>query len=200
LVEFRQSEQSGVRQPGEGDVGGECCGRRGVEQGNLSGSASVVVDLSTRTASLAGAARAQSRRLPLDPAPARRLLDELEADLAHFDGHPDTAEAFAAAGDRARALAAAGGGDTEAVRSAAVSYAADALITLKLERALPQGSVSELVSTLASALSCSTESASLDLFLRAASSPRLLELPPLVTVELQLGLLVALAPIPDVSL
>jgi signal transduction histidine kinase len=122
------------------------------------------------------------------------------ADLARFDGHPDTAEAFAAAGERARALATAGGGSAEAVRSAALAYAADVLTALKLERALPQSSVSDLVSTVASSLGCSTETASLDLFLRAASSPRLLELPPLVTVELQLGLLVALAPISDVSL
>src|SRR5207244_8448081 len=124
----------------------------------------------------------------------------LVADLARFDGHPDTAEAFAAAGERAYALAMAGGGSAEAVRSAALASAAGALTHLKLERALPQSSVSELVSTVASSLGCSTETVSLDLFLRAASSPRLLELPPLVTVELQLGLLVALAPISDVSL
>src|SRR5437660_775539 len=84
--------------------------------------------------------------------------------------------------------------------SAALCAAADALPGLRLERALPQSAVSDLVSTVASALGCSPEAASLDLFLRAASSPRLLELPPLVTVELQLGLLVALAPVSDVSL
>src|SRR5207244_9963606 len=124
----------------------------------------------------------------------------LVADLARSDAHPATAAAFAAAGARARALAVAGGGSDEALRSAALAYAADALTALKLERALPQSAVSELVSTVASSLGCSTETASLDLFLRAASSPKLLELPPLVTVELQLGLLVALAPISDVSL
>jgi signal transduction histidine kinase len=171
-----------------------------VDRGSLNGGASVVVDLSAHAASVAGTARARSRRLPLDPAPALGLLDQLEIDLACFDGHPDTAEAFAAAGVRARALAAAGGGGDEALRSAALAYAADALTGLKLERALPQSAVSELVATVASALGCSTEAASLDLFLRAASSPRLLELPPLVTVELQLSLLVALAPISDISL
>src|SRR5207244_1218272 len=179
---------------------GPAADRRGVDQGNRSGGASVVVDLSAHAASLAGSARARSRHLALDPAPARPSLEELVADLARFDGHPDTADAFAAAGERAYALATAGGGSAEAVRSAALAYAADALTALKLERALPQSSVSELVSTVASSLGCSTETVSLDLFLRAASSPRLLELPPLVTVELQLGLLVALAPISDVSL
>ena len=170
-----------------------------MERGSVNG-ASVVVDLSTHAASLADTARTRSRHLELGSPPTPLLLDRLEAELARFDGHPDTAEAFAAAGERARALAAAGGGGDEAVRSAALTYAADALTALKLERALPQSAVSELVSTVASALGCSTEAASLDLFLRAASSPRLLELPPLVTVELQLGLLIALAPISDVSL
>ena len=170
-----------------------------MDRGNINGGASVVVDLSAHAASLAGTARRTMRR-PLDSAPTPGLLDQLEIDLACFDGHPDTAEAFAAAGARARALAAAGGGGDEAVRSAALAYAADALTGLKLERALPQSAVSELVATVASALGCSTEAASLDLFLRAASSPRLLELPPLVTVELQLSLLVALAPISDISL
>ena len=167
---------------------------------SLNGGASVVVDLSAHAASLARTARTRSSDLQLEPPPVPPLLDELEASLARFDGHPDTAEAFAAAGVRARALAAAGGGGDEALRSAALAYAADALTGLKLERALPQSAVSDLVSTVASALGCSTEAASLDLFLRAASSPRLLELPPLVTVELQLGLLVALAPVSDVSL
>jgi signal transduction histidine kinase len=189
-----------MRHSGRGEVRRPAADGRGVDQGNLSGGASVVVDLSAHAASLAGTARARSRHLPLGPAPARPLIDQLEAELARFDGHPDTAEAFAAAGERARALAAAGGGGAEATRSAALAYAADALTALKLERALPQSAVSELVSTVASALGCSTEAASLDLFLRAASSPRLLELPPLVTVELQLGLLVALAPVSDVSL
>jgi signal transduction histidine kinase len=171
-----------------------------VDRGSLNGGTSVVVDLSAHAATVAGTARTRSRRVQLDSPPVCPLLDELEAELARFDGHPDTADAFAAAGTRARALAAAGGDTDEALRSAALAYAADALTGLKLERALPQSAVSDLVATVATALGCSTETVSLDLFLRAASSPRLLELPPLVTVELQLGLLVALAPVSDVSL
>jgi signal transduction histidine kinase len=148
----------------------------------------VVVELSDHAASFAGNAR------------SRRLLDDLEADFARFDGHPDTAAAFAAAGRRARALATAAGGDDEALRSAALAFAADALTGLKLERALPEGTAAEMVSAVAKTIGSSTEAVSLDIFLRAASNPRLLELPPLTAVELQLGLLVALAPISDVSL
>jgi signal transduction histidine kinase len=147
-----------------------------------------VVDLSDHAASFAGNAR------------SRRLLDELEADFARFDGHPDTAAAFAAAARRARALAAAAGGGDEALRSAAHAFSADALTGLKLERALPEGTAAEMVSAVAKTIDSSTEAVSLDIFLRAASNPRLLELPPLTAVELQLGLLVALAPISDVSL
>jgi signal transduction histidine kinase len=160
----------------------------------------VVVDLSAHAASFAGTARSRSgQRLPA-PSSEPTLLDRLEADLARFDGHADTAAAFAAAGARARALAQAGGGGDEALRSAALVYAADVLTGLKLERALPQSTVADMVATVASAIGCSTEAASLDLFLRAASNPSLLELPPLTAVELQLGLLLALAPISDVSL
>ena len=148
----------------------------------------MVVELSDHAASFAGNAR------------SRRLLDDLEIDFARFDGHPDTAAAFAAAGRRARALAAAAGGDDEALRSAALVFAADALTGLKLERSLPEGTAAEIVSAVAKAIGSSSEAVALDIFLRAASNPRLLELPPLTAVELQLGLLVALAPISDVSL
>ncbi|MDP9307910.1 MAG: ATP-binding protein [Actinomycetota bacterium] len=163
------------------------------------GKGSLLVDLSAHAANLASTTRRSAQRLP-DRAPPAALLDELEAEFARFDGHPDTAAAFAAAGTRARALAAASGGGSEALRSAALVYAADALTGLKLERALPHRTVAEIVSTVAATVGCSTEAASLDLFLRAASNPRLLELPPLVAVELQVGLLLSLAPVSDVSL
>jgi signal transduction histidine kinase len=160
----------------------------------------MLVDLSAHAANLASTTRIRPGQPLPDRAPAHAMLDELEAEFARFDGHPDTAAAFAAASTRARALAAAAGGGNEAVRSAALVYAADALTGLKLERALPHRTVAEIVSTVASTVGCSTDAASLDLFLRAASNPRLLELPPLVAVELQVGLLLSLAPVSDVSL
>ena len=101
-----------------------------MDRGSLNGGASVVVDLSAHAATLARTARTRSTDLEPDPPPALPLLDQLEADLARFDGHPDTADAFAAAGARARALAAAGGGGNEALRSAALAYAADTLTGL----------------------------------------------------------------------
>jgi hypothetical protein len=125
----------------------------------------VLVDLSAHAASFAGAVRTRKAQLLPAPPSAPGLLDELEADFARFDGHPDTAAAFGTAAARARALAAAAGGGDEALRSAALAYAADALTGLKLERALPQSTISEMVSVVASALGSSPEAASLDLFL-----------------------------------
>jgi signal transduction histidine kinase len=167
-----------------------------VDLGTGDGRGSLLVDLST----LATTTRLGSAPRSPDGLAPHALLDELEAEFARFDGHRDTASAFAAAAARARALAAAAGGDGAAVRSAAMVYAADALTGLKLERALPEGTVAEIVSTVASTVGCSTDATSLDLFLRAASNPRLLELPPMIAVELQVGLLLSLAPVSDVSL
>jgi signal transduction histidine kinase len=161
---------------------------------------SVIADLTNRAMSAAGTGSA-SRTVVRAPerASARTWLDEIEAAFARYDGHPDTAAAFAAAGARARALAEAGGGD-EGRRSAALTFAADAITELMLERAQPAGTVTEMVSAVARILGISNESASLELFLRAVSNPRLLELPPMLTIDLHLRLLLALAPTTDVSL
>src|SRR5437763_14777963 len=72
---------------------------------------SLVADLSGRTA------EAISTTIPRlhvpEPLPVAKPqpIDELEAAFAHFDGHPDTAPAFRAAADRARALAEAAEGE-----------------------------------------------------------------------------------------
>jgi signal transduction histidine kinase len=69
-----------------------------------------------------------------------------------------------------------------------------------LEAGWEPETVTEMATTVARILGASVEATSLELFMRAAANPRLLELPPLLTVELQLGLLLALAPISEVSL
>jgi signal transduction histidine kinase len=127
-------------------------------------------------------------------------LDELETAFARFDGRPDTAEAFRAAAERARALVDAAGADDEVQRSAGLAFAADALAAVAPERTSLTGTINDMVSTLARILEISPETAALELFLRTVSNPRLHELPPLLTLELQLRLLLALAPISGVSL
>ena len=69
-----------------------------------------------------------------------------------------------------------------------------------LQRAWPTETVAETVAQVAVILDVPRATVSLELFVRAASSPRLLDLPPLLTVELQLRLLLALSPITEVSL
>jgi signal transduction histidine kinase len=127
-------------------------------------------------------------------------LGEVEAAFDRFDDHPETASALALASTRARTLWAAGGGGQEAERSAALGFAADALTGVMLESNWPHETIADMIGRVALILDAPTESVSLELFVRAASNPRLLELPPLVTIELQLRLLLALAPITEVSL
>jgi signal transduction histidine kinase len=69
-----------------------------------------------------------------------------------------------------------------------------------LERIWLPETLAEMVDTVAETLELSRDVASLELFLRAVSNPRLLELPPMLTIELHLRLLVALSPISDASL
>ena len=110
------------------------------------------------------------------------------------------AAALAAASSRARTLQTAAGDGPEAERSAALAFAADALTGVTLESAWPAGTVAEMAARVAAILDAPPDARSLELFVRAASSPRLLELPPLLTIELQLRLLLALSPITEVSL
>jgi signal transduction histidine kinase len=127
-------------------------------------------------------------------------LGEVEAAFDSFDDHPETAAALAAASSRARTLYAAGGSGPEAERSAAIAFAADALTGVMLESESAHESIAEVMGRVALILDTPTDSISLELFVRAASNPHLLELPPLLTIELQLRLLLALSPISEVSL
>ena len=163
-------------------------------------SRSLVADLSGRTGDLVNT----TTKPKLVPAPpillGHNLIDELEAAFARFDGRPETAVAFAAAATRARALTDAAGGGEEAERSAGLSFAADALAAVALERSSLDETIEAMVATLAEILEITPHAASLELFLRAISNPSLMALPPQLTLDLQLRLLFALAPISEVSL
>ena len=160
----------------------------------------VITSVAHRAPKIGAGAAIHALALAPQHAPAPGWLDELEAAFNAFDDRPKTAAALAAASSRARALQSAGGGEIAGERTAALAFAADALVGLMLEAGWEPETVAEMASTVARILGASAESTSLELFMRAAANPRLLELPPLVTVELQLGLLLALAPISEVSL
>jgi signal transduction histidine kinase len=163
-------------------------------------SRSLIADLSGRTSDLINTPT--KPYLPPTPTSSsgRDWLDELETAFARFDGRPDTAEAFQAAAERAHALVEAAGGGDEAIRSAAFAFAADALAAVAPERTAIGDTIDDMVSTLSEILEITRETAALELFLRASANPGLHELPPPLTIELQLRLLLALAPISDISL
>ena len=69
-----------------------------------------------------------------------------------------------------------------------------------LQRTWPRELLSETVAHIALIVDAPVDTVELELFVRSASSPRLLELPPLLTIELQLRLLLALSPVTEVSL
>jgi signal transduction histidine kinase len=160
---------------------------------------SLVADLSAHTTGLVTTARPSLALTPSSEL-GRDCLEELETAFARFDGRPDTTEAFRVAAKRAHALVEAAGGDDEGQRSACLAFAADALAAVAPERTSLTETVDDMVTTLATILEITPETAALELFLRTASNPGLHALPPLLTLELQMRLLLALAPISDVSL
>ena len=162
-------------------------------------SGSLIADLSGRT-SLAGTAGSSSLAATTPFPLVRDYLYELETAFARFDGRPETTAAFRAAAERAHALADAAGGGVEAQRSAGLAFAADALAAVAPERTSLNETADGMVSTLSQILEIAPKAAALELFLRATASPALHELPPMLTLDLQLQLLLALAPISDVSL
>ena len=159
-----------------------------------------IADLTGRATQATARGHLRGLSLAPDTAAAPSWLDEVEAAFDPFDDHPETASALAVASSRARTLHAAAGGGIDADRSAALAFAADALTGVMLESAWPHKTISEMTAKVSLILDSPMESTSLELFVRAASNPRLLELPPLMTVELQLRLLLALSPITEVSL
>ncbi len=175
------------------------CGQPTLQEAPISS----IADLSGRAAD---AAAAQVRALSLVPqtapeaAPAPSRLAQVEAAFGVFDDHLESATAIAAASDRARTLCEAGGDGVEAETSAALAFAAEALTGVMLQRAWSTETVAETVAHVALILDIPRDTVALELFVRAASSPRLLDLPPLLTVELQLRLLLALSPVTEVSL
>jgi signal transduction histidine kinase len=99
--------------------------------------------------------------------------------------------------ERADQLARAGGDNSTAV---AIGYAGDLFVLCTIERRWRRGEVERIVSKLALLLRVSAESLALQLFLGAARAPQLHDLPPAVALETQVRLLLALAPISEVSL
>jgi len=98
---------------------------------------------------------------------------------------------------RADRLVTAGGTMSTAV---AMAYAGDLFVLCTIERRWHGGEAERVVSRLALLLDLAPDSLSLQLFLDAVRAPQLHDLPPAVALETQLRLLLALAPITEISL
>jgi len=101
---------------------------------------------------------------------------------------------------RAARIADAGGDNSASHTMAAQIYSADVIALLSAEGELDAADTQITLGALAETCTLPLAAASLDLFLRATSSPALLELPPLAAAEIQLRLLVYLDVAADVSL
>jgi signal transduction histidine kinase len=98
---------------------------------------------------------------------------------------------------RADRLVTAGGSMSTAV---AMAYAGDLFVLCTIERRWHRGEAERVVSRLALLLDLTADSVSLQLFLAAVRAPQLHDLPPAVALETQLRLLLALAPVTEISL
>jgi len=98
---------------------------------------------------------------------------------------------------RADRLVTAGGSMSTAV---AMAYAGDLFVLCTIERRWHRGEAERVVSRLALLLDLAADSVSLQLFLGAVRAPQLHDLPPAVALETQLRLLLALAPITEISM
>jgi signal transduction histidine kinase len=98
---------------------------------------------------------------------------------------------------RANRLVTAGGSMSTAV---AMAYAGDLFVLCTIERRWRRGEAERIVSRLAVLLDLGTDSVSLQLFLSAVRAPQLHDLPPGLALETQLRLMMALAPVSEISL
>jgi signal transduction histidine kinase len=98
---------------------------------------------------------------------------------------------------RADRLVMAGGSMSTAV---AIAYAGDLFVLCTIERRWHRGEAERVVARLALLLDLAVDSVSLQLFLGAVRAPQLHDLPPVVALETQLRLTLALAPITEISL
>jgi signal transduction histidine kinase len=129
--------------------------------------------------------------------PTRVDLDAVERAFGrHF--YDERARAgVEAARDRAVRFSGPDGGASESV---ALACASDLFVSLAVERRWRAPDARDVVEKLARVFRADPDSLSLELFVGAVRAPQLLELPPLVALEVQLSMLLALTPVAEASL
>jgi signal transduction histidine kinase len=150
--------------------------------------ARLVCDLIAETQRRAHAPREQSLRLDLEPverAFGRVMLDER------------VQSGIAAARARAERLATASGCSSATF---SLMFAADLFVAVAVDRGWHRRAADELVANLADVLGLAPQEVSVQLLTAALRTPQLLELPPLVGLDIQLSMLLALSPAVEASL
>ena len=131
------------------------------------------------------------------PTPRNETLDAVASILGTRIEDGNLRAEIARCRARADQLVLAGG---EMSTPVAMAYACDLFVLCTIERRWHRGEAERVVSRLARLLELSADSIALQLFLGAVRAPQLHDLPPAVALETQLRLLLALAPVTEISL
>jgi len=131
------------------------------------------------------------------PTPRNEILDAVASILGTRIEDENLRAEIARCRARADQLVLAGREMSPAV---AMAYAGDLFVLCTIERRWHRGEAERVVSRLARLLELSADSIALQLFLGAVRAPQLHDLPPAVALETQLRLLLALAPVTEISL
>ena len=131
------------------------------------------------------------------PAPRNETLDAVASILGPRIEDGNLRAEIARCRARADQLVLAG---REMSTAVAMAYAGDLFVLCTIERRWRRGEAARIVSKLALLVGLSADSVALQLFVGAVRAPQLHDLPPSVALETQLRLLLALAPVTEVSL
>ena len=130
----------------------------------------------------------------------RAVLEDVETLIAGLTSAECEAHSTVdCARDRAEDLGRTLGGDTSADRFSAIILAADAVVGLALERKWQPREIDTLIAGLAEIVDRSDAEVRLALYLQTICDPRLLALPPALSIETTLRLLLAFAPVAAAS-
>lgn len=137
---------------------------------------------------------------PDAPAGLDALLDAAEAPFRAAPGpRRELEDVLATARERAHGLADAAGGTAEAEVASLLTFCAEVLSRVWLERPWTRAQVDELTGRVGELLDLPPPLVGAAIYLRAAREQRALELPPHLAIETQLRLLIAFAPVEDAS-
>ena len=131
------------------------------------------------------------------PAPGKQTLDAVACILGSRIEDENIRAEIARCRARADQLVVAG---REMSTAVAMAYAGDLFVLCTIERRWRRGEAARIVSKLAQLVGLSADSVALQLFVGAVRAPQLHDLPPAVALETQLRLLLALAPVTEISL